>query len=121
MRNQGRCAVRTSYLKWLLMRSDYVDFDDQAIMELAEQLGGADAVGYARSAFEYVRDRIPHTAQTDRQVVTARASQVLAEGTGICHAKANLLAALIRARGDPGRPTNPPDDAAVVLPVRKGI
>ena len=34
-------------------------------------------------------------------VITAKASDVLKYGTGICHAKANLLAALLRSQGIP--------------------
>ena len=87
----------------LLAASTYVDHDAPAIRDLAGSLlpGNADTADYAQAAFEYVRDRIPHTATTDRQVVTVAASQVLAERTGLCHAKANLLAALLRARGIP--------------------
>ncbi|MDR0849411.1 MAG: hypothetical protein LBN10_10330 [Propionibacteriaceae bacterium] len=56
---------------------------------------------YCRAAFEFVRDEVPHTANTNRQVVTVKASHVLSERTGICHAKANLLAALLRAKEIP--------------------
>lgn len=87
----------------LLAATAFVDHEAAAIRELADSLApsGADAADYARAAFEHVRDEIPHTAGTGRQVVTARASVVLAEKTGICHAKANLLSALLRARGVP--------------------
>lgn len=81
----------------------YVDYADPAIQTLADTLGagGQDDQDYARAAFEHVRDNIPHTAETGRQIVTAKASDVLAAGTGICHAKANLLAALLRAGNIP--------------------
>jgi transglutaminase-like putative cysteine protease len=87
----------------LLAATVYVDHDAPTIRRLAGTLASpdADAADYARAAFEYVRDEIPHTAGTGRQVVTAGASVVLAEKTGICHAKANLLSALLRARGVP--------------------
>ncbi len=54
-----------------------------------------------RIAYEFVRDEIPHCFDIDSDVITARASDVLAGGTGICHSKANLLAALLRGIGIP--------------------
>ncbi|MDR0284373.1 MAG: hypothetical protein LBI33_05705 [Propionibacteriaceae bacterium] len=80
-----------------------INYDDPAVSAAAVGLAAdnAEPVAYARAAFEFVRDDIPHTTTTGRQVVTVRASDVLAERTGICHAKANLLAALLRARGIP--------------------
>ncbi|MDR1151216.1 MAG: transglutaminase family protein [Bifidobacteriaceae bacterium] len=85
----------------LLAATPHVDHTDPSIRNLATTLAppGAPTTDVARAAFEYVRDRVPHTASTDRQIVTIAASTVLAEGTGICHAKANLLAALLRSRG----------------------
>jgi len=87
----------------LLSATEYIDHLDPTIQTLAQSLArrSADEARYARDAFEWVRDEIPHTTTTGRQVVTAKASDVLAERTGICHAKANLLAALLRARGIP--------------------
>ncbi|MFD5558947.1 transglutaminase family protein [Streptomyces sp. NPDC127068] len=52
---------------------------------------------YARAAYEYVRDRIPHSADAGDLRVTWRASDVLALRTGICHAKSHALVALLRA------------------------
>ncbi|MEU5544256.1 transglutaminase domain-containing protein [Streptomyces sioyaensis] len=60
-----------------------------------------DAYTYAKAAFTFVRDAIPHSADTGDPRVTWRASDVLAQRTGICHAKAHALAALLRARGIP--------------------
>ncbi|MGO8672274.1 MAG: transglutaminase-like domain-containing protein [Capsulimonadaceae bacterium] len=55
----------------------------------------------ARALFEWVRDAIPHTRDAGREDVTCSASEVLAAGTGICYAKAHLLAGLLRATGIP--------------------
>lgn len=60
-----------------------------------------DAYAYARTAFEYVRDAIPHSADSGDQRVTWRASDVLATRNGICYAKSIALTALLRARGVP--------------------
>ncbi|MFD5733379.1 transglutaminase domain-containing protein [Streptomyces sioyaensis] len=60
-----------------------------------------DAYTYAKAAFAFVRDAIPHSADTGDPRVTWRASDVLAQRTGICYAKAHALAALLRVRGIP--------------------
>ena len=52
-------------------------------------------------AYEYVRDEIPHSFDIQSDIITAKASDVLKYNTGICHAKANLLAALLRSQGIP--------------------
>ncbi|MFJ6887354.1 transglutaminase family protein [Streptomyces californicus] len=59
------------------------------------------AYAYAHAAFDFVRDAIAHSADTEDERVTWRASDVLAARTGICHAKSIALAALLRARGIP--------------------
>ncbi|UFQ14274.1 MULTISPECIES: transglutaminase domain-containing protein [Streptomyces] len=66
---------------------------------LAEK--AADSYVYAQAAYEYVRDAIPHSADSGDPRVTWRASDVLEQGTGICHAKAHALAALLRAEDIP--------------------
>lgn len=60
-----------------------------------------DTYAYAEAAFLFVRDTLAHSADTGDPRVTWRASDVLAQRTGICHAKAHALAALLRARGVP--------------------
>ncbi|MFH9610357.1 transglutaminase family protein [Streptomyces sp. NPDC017448] len=59
------------------------------------------AYAYARAAFEFVRDAIPHSADSGDGRAPWRASDVLAARTGICHAKSIALAALLRTRGIP--------------------
>lgn len=48
-----------------------------------------------------MRDKIHHSWDVRDKRVTVTASDVLREGVGICWAKANLLAALLRANGIP--------------------
>ncbi|MCR6481510.1 transglutaminase family protein [Amycolatopsis sp. OK19-0408] len=55
----------------------------------------------ARAAFLFVRDEVEHVIDAGDPRVTWRASDVLRERVGICHAKAHLLAALLRAQGIP--------------------
>ncbi len=63
--------------------------------------GAADSYAYAQAAYEFVRDTIPHSADSGDPRVTWRASTVLEQRTGICHAKAHALTALLRAEDIP--------------------
>ncbi|MGW7435108.1 transglutaminase-like domain-containing protein [Streptomyces sp. NPDC054849] len=60
-----------------------------------------DAYSYAKGAFEFVRDAIPHSADSGDMRVTWRASDVLGTRNGICYAKSHALVALLRAQGVP--------------------
>ncbi|OPZ74849.1 MAG: Transglutaminase-like superfamily protein [Verrucomicrobia bacterium ADurb.Bin474] len=63
---------------------------------------GADSVEMiAEKCFLYVRDKIEHSWDYERDPVTCKASDVLEHGTGYCYAKSHLLAALLRANGIP--------------------
>ena len=81
----------------------YVDFDHETVRDKAEELRakcGAE-VELVRGAYLFVRDGIRHLWDAQDRRVTVSASDVLREGVGICWAKANLLAALLRANHIP--------------------
>ena len=86
-----------------LLETDMIDFHHSAIAKKSQWLfkPGMNDLKKARVAYEFVRDEIPHSFDCNAQVITARASDVLINQTGICHAKANLLAALLRSQGIP--------------------
>ncbi|MBW5424802.1 transglutaminase [Streptomyces sp. BG9H] len=86
-----------------LAADDVIDHHHPLVCETAARLAAraADSYVYAQAAYEYVRDTIPHSADSGDMRVTWRASDVLAQGTGICHAKAHALAALLRAEDIP--------------------
>lgn len=90
-------------LKPFLENTKYVDFLSDIIKEKAKQLfAAADSdLAKAETAFLFVRDQIPHSADINSDIITAKASDVLKHGTGICHAKSNLLAALLRSQNIP--------------------
>jgi transglutaminase-like putative cysteine protease len=80
----------------------FVDYHSTPVRFLTKHLGQANSkVSAARRAYEFVRDEIPHSFDIDAAVITASASEVAQYRTGICHAKANLLAALLRVQGIP--------------------
>jgi transglutaminase-like putative cysteine protease len=86
-----------------LKPTDIIDWEHPAVINRARKLssGLESSADIARRCFEWVRDRIPHSYDVQKNVVTCRASEVLQAGTGICHAKSHLLAALLRANGVP--------------------
>ncbi|MBA2813172.1 transglutaminase [Streptomyces sp. KM273126] len=93
----------TSDLSAYLAADDVIDHRHPLVREAAARLarGAEDSYSYARSAFEFVRDAIPHSQDSGDLRVTWRASDVLEQGTGICYAKAHALAALLRAEDIP--------------------
>ncbi|MFF4586188.1 transglutaminase domain-containing protein [Streptomyces sp. NPDC001388] len=86
-----------------LAADEVIDHDRPLVRETAARLAkdAVDSYDYARLAFEFVRDTIPHSQDSGDPRVTWRASDVLEQGTGICYAKAHALAALLRAEDIP--------------------
>ena len=80
-----------------------VDFGRPEIGDLAGDLRShhTDDVDFARAAFEHVRDNIRHSWDVQDTRVSISASDTLAHGTGLCFAKAHLLAAILRSQGIP--------------------
>ncbi|MEU9162158.1 transglutaminase family protein [Streptomyces sp. NPDC048424] len=86
-----------------LASDEAVDHWDPLVQEISEALWSTtgNAYSYAKAAFEFVRDEIPHSADSGDVRVAWRASDVLATRNGICFAKSHALAALLRAQGIP--------------------
>lgn len=86
-----------------LASDEAIDHWHPLVQETSDALwfatGGA--YSYAEAAFEFVRDTIPHSADSGDMRVSWRASDVLATRNGICYAKAHALTALLRAQGIP--------------------
>ncbi|RKN83979.1 transglutaminase-like domain-containing protein [Paenibacillus ginsengarvi] len=86
-----------------LQETPEVDYSHPAIRREAERLyerAGTD-VDTIRAAYTFVRDCISHSWDIQSRKVTRSASEVLLGVEGICYAKSNLLAALLRAGGIP--------------------
>lgn len=81
-----------------LSLSDVIDFDDKNIQIVANQLSAQakNDVEIAQKAYEFVRDKIPHSFDINGTHVTCQASSVLQRQEGICFAKSHLLAAILR-------------------------
>lgn len=86
-----------------LRKNVYLDYDAPLILQKVQELFTPDMTNIkkAEAAYEFVRDEIPHSFDCNASVITAKASDVLKFKTGICHAKANLLAALLRSQRIP--------------------
>ncbi|MFE9852456.1 transglutaminase family protein [Streptomyces sp. NPDC005576] len=86
-----------------LAADEAIDHQHPYVRETARRLGAeaSDACTYAEAAFTFVRDTIPHSADSGDLRVAWRASDVLATRNGICHAKSHALAALLRFAGIP--------------------
>lgn len=86
-----------------LVSTKYINYDDAEVKAMADKLmeKSANDVLLIKNTYEFVRDEIKHSWDAQDSRVTVTASDVLREGVGICWAKANLLAALLRANGVP--------------------
>ncbi|MFI0808774.1 transglutaminase family protein [Streptomyces echinatus] len=93
----------TADLSAYLAADEVIDHHHPVVRAAAARLAAeaTDSYEYARAAYEFVRDAIPHSRDSGDLRVTWRASGVLALGTGICHAKSHALAALLRAEDIP--------------------
>lgn len=81
----------------------YIDYNTPNVRAVADilKIESMDELSLIKSTYYYVRDNIHHSWDVQDKRVTVSASDVLREGVGICWAKANLLAALLRANGIP--------------------
>lgn len=93
----------TNRLSDYLKEDDVIDYSDEAITQLADELyKKADSeMDYIKVAFEFVRDEVSHSADINEDMITCSASEVLIARHGICFAKSHLLAALLRCKSIP--------------------
>lgn len=86
-----------------LKHDDVIDFDNNAIIELVNTLfqKANNEFDFIKTAYEFVRDNISHSADINEEVITCSASDVLKASHGICFAKSHLLAALLRCKSVP--------------------
>lgn len=98
-----KITQKTHDISEYLKSDEIIDYDDKSVSRLADTLyeRSEDSLDYIRNVYEYVRDRIPHSADINAEGVSCSASEVLKIGHGICFAKSHLLAALLRYKGIP--------------------
>lgn len=80
-----------------------LDFNHPDIADLGKKLLtlSPHEVAYAQAVFHFVRDEISHSWDIQSDRITRTASEAYLYREGICYAKSNLLAALLRLRGIP--------------------
>jgi len=86
-----------------LLESNDVNYNNPIIQQQLTNLftTSQTEIEKAKIAFEFVRDEIAHSWDIQSKRVTYKASDVLKYQEGICYAKSNLLAALLRSQGIP--------------------
>jgi transglutaminase-like putative cysteine protease len=86
-----------------LLELDVVDYNYPLIKNKEKELfsGSFHEIEIVQIAFAYVRDAIHHSFDIESSRITCKASEVLHFEEGICYAKSNLLAALLRSKGIP--------------------
>lgn len=79
--------------------SKYINWSDKLVLAKAEEFKqkSMNENDLVKMVYEFVRDEIKHSWDVQDKRVTKSATEVLENGVGICFAKANLLAALLRA------------------------
>ena len=92
-----KLKLQSNNLQSYLAPSDIIDFDSRiysGIRDLADNLQSisTDKTDYIKNAYEYVRDKIDHSADINQDEVTCCSSEVLKKQHGICFAKSHLLA-----------------------------
>ncbi len=99
-----KLVIESGNLGDYLAETEELDYSHPSIQELAATLYGAanaDELAFVKAAFEYVRDEVSHSWDIQASHVTCKASDVLRYRHGICYAKSNLLAAILRSQGVP--------------------
>lgn len=86
-----------------LVCDNIIDYDNESIQQVADSIyqQSENELDFIQRAFEYVRDRISHSADINNNHITCTASEVLNAGHGICFAKSHLLAAILRYKSIP--------------------
>ena len=90
-------------MKEYLIETQSIDYNDENIQKKVGHLKelSSDDIDYIERCFMFVRDEIPHSWDINASVVSKKASEVLANKTGVCWTKSCLLAALLRANEIP--------------------
>lgn len=86
-----------------LIDSEIMDYNNSRIKEKALELSldSKNQFETIKDIYEFVRDEIHHSLDINGQKAAFKASEVLNNAQGICFAKSNLLAAMLRFLGVP--------------------
>jgi len=104
--------VRTEYT----MPQQFVDSDNDAIIDLAEQLRGENDLQTARNIHDHVNNLLSWPTGSRTNVDRLYASELLDYQIGVCGDFANLMVALLRSAGIPARNIS---GLALQIPLRR--
>jgi len=95
--------LQATDLKAYLQNIEPAGFSSSLVLELSKTFttGYSGAKEKACAIYEWVRDKYPHTFDIGANEVSVTAEDVIRNGHGICYAKSNLLATLMRCAGIP--------------------
>lgn len=93
--------IAEPHLQAYLRPTAVIDWQQSQVLAQARALAGPKPLDTASNCFEWVRDRVLHSADHRRNPITCSASEVIQHRTGYCYAKSHLLAALLRANHIP--------------------
>lgn len=98
-----KLILQSEKIEDYLQELDEVNYSDPSIQLVIGELFHSQQsdIEKIQAAFHYVRDEIAHSWDIQSEKVTCSASEVLQHKQGICYAKSNLLAALLRSQGIP--------------------
>jgi transglutaminase-like putative cysteine protease len=98
-----KLICESDQLEDYILELNEVNYSNPMIKEKIEELFNSTQteVEKAKVAFEFVRDEISHSWDIQGKRVTCNASDVLNYKEGICYAKSNLLAAILRSQQIP--------------------
>jgi transglutaminase-like putative cysteine protease len=98
-----KLSCESHYLGDYLLELEVVDYNHPLIKKTVNELfsRSLNEIEIVEIAFDYVRDSIAHSYDIQSSHVTCKASEVLHFKEGICYAKSNLLAAILRRKGIP--------------------
>ncbi|OMF37747.1 transglutaminase [Paenibacillus sp. FSL H8-0548] len=98
-----KLIIDSPLLQHYLGNTEEINYNDPAITELVHspELSGHTETERIERAFLFVRDKIAHSWDIQSKRITITATEVLLYKEGICYAKSNLLAALLRVQGIP--------------------
>lgn len=95
-----RLIPEATDFKEYLQELDVVDYNHPIIYQKIGEIfeNQSSEIEKVKAAFLFVRDKISHSWDIQSTNITCKASEVLTYGEGICYAKANLLAGLLRGQ-----------------------
>ena len=98
-----KVRLYTNNINEYLLSDNIIDFENENIKTIADELykESEDKLSFIKLAYEFVRDKISHSADINNDEITCTASEVLDKKHGISFAKAHLLAALLRCKSIP--------------------